>query len=95
MSTSTISRAKTERLEARISSQQKRLFEKAARIQGRTLTEFVLHSAQVIASNVLQEQSLMKLSAKETEKFVDSLLNTPAPGVRLAEAAERYKEKGR
>ncbi|MGH6959741.1 MAG: DUF1778 domain-containing protein, partial [Dongiaceae bacterium] len=40
------SRTRAERLEARISRDQKTLFQRAAELQGRTLTDFVVSSAQ-------------------------------------------------
>ncbi|GAA6619787.1 DUF1778 domain-containing protein [Scytonema sp. NUACC26] len=36
-------RSKTERLEARISKEQKELFQYAAEIQGQTLTDFIVN----------------------------------------------------
>lgn len=83
--------AKAARLEARISPEQKRLFERAADLQGRSLTEFVIHSTQEAAQEAIREHELMSLTARDTKAFVNALLKPPVPGVRLKRAAERYQ----
>jgi uncharacterized protein (DUF1778 family) len=83
--------AKIARLEARISTQQKKLLQKAASIQGRTVSEFVIASAQEAARNVVQDFESIALSARDSKIFVKALLNPPAPSERLRTAAQRYK----
>jgi uncharacterized protein (DUF1778 family) len=83
--------AKVARLEARISSEQKRLFERAADLQGRSLTEFVIRSMQKAAQETIREHELMSLTARDTKAFVNALLKPPAPSARLKRAAERYQ----
>ncbi|MFN8008415.1 MAG: DUF1778 domain-containing protein [Terriglobia bacterium] len=83
--------SKLARLEARISVQQKKLFQKAASIQGRTVSEFVVASAQEAARSVLEDFESIELSARESKAFVKALLNPPAPSERLRAAAQRYK----
>ena len=83
-------RGKVARLEARISPEQKRLFERAADLQGRSLTEFVVRSAQEAAQEAIREHELISLTARDTKAFVNALLKPPAPRSRLKRAAERY-----
>jgi uncharacterized protein (DUF1778 family) len=83
-------RAKVARLEARVSSEQKQLFERAADLQGRSLTEFVVRSTQEAAQEAIREHELMSLTARNTKAFVDALMKPPAPGKRLKQAAARY-----
>ncbi|BCL34694.1 DUF1778 domain-containing protein [Nostoc sp. MS1] len=85
-------RSKAERLEARITKEQKELFQRAADIQGRTLTDFVISSVQKIAIQVIQENEMMILSRQDQEVFVEALLNPPAPNAKLRAAAQRYKQ---
>jgi uncharacterized protein (DUF1778 family) len=87
------SNSKMARLEARITPAQKRLIAKAASIQGRTVTQFVVDSAQQAAKNVVQEDKLIALSTRDSEIFVKALLNAPVPSERLMTAVERYKSK--
>lgn len=49
---------KYERLEARISPEQKRLFQRAAELQGRTLTDFVVASVNDAAQRVIEDMSI-------------------------------------
>ena len=91
-STEARGRAKRSRLEARISAKQKKLLKQAADLQGCTLTEFVVRSAQEAARKALKEHQMMTLTARDTEAFVKVLLKPPAPSKKLKRAAERYKK---
>jgi len=82
---------KMARLEARVSTDEKQLFQHAAAIQGQTLTEFLVRCAHEGAKRTVREQELMKLTAKDREIFVSALLKPPSPGKRLKKAAKRYK----
>ena len=84
--------AKKERLEARITSDQKSLFLRAATLTGRSLTDFVVASAQEKAMSTVREYETMTLSARDTTAFVSALLNPPTPRERLRKAARRYKQ---
>ena len=86
-----VRRAKVARLEARVSPEQKQLFERAADLQGRSLTEFVVRSTQEAAQEAIREHELMSLTALDTKAFVAALMKPPAPGKRLKQAAARYK----
>ena len=83
---------RAERLEARVTADQKRLLQEAAAFQGRTLTDFVVGSLVETATRVLQERELVVLSTKDREVFVRALLDPPTlKGGRLARAVERYR----
>ena len=82
--------SKTARLEARITPDQKALFERAAALSGRTLSEFVINSAQEIAARTVREQEVMTLSGRDRKAFVAALLKPSPPGRRLRKAARRY-----
>ncbi len=83
---------KDERLEARVSKEQKELFQHAADIQGRTLTDFMISSLQDAAVRTIQEYEVMTLSASDREVFIEALLNPPEPSKRLQTAAQGYKQ---
>jgi uncharacterized protein (DUF1778 family) len=85
-------RSKVERLEARVTRAQKELFQLAAEIEGRTLTDFVISSVADAAKRVIQEHEMMTLSVRDREVFVEVLLNPPEPSDRLRAAASRYKQ---
>jgi len=81
------------RLEARVSVAQKTLFQQAAALSGRTLSEFVVASAQDAAHRVLSEHESIRLSREEQLAFVKVLLESPQPNARLKRAAEEYRQR--
>jgi uncharacterized protein (DUF1778 family) len=80
-----------ERFDVRTTREQKRLLKRAADLQGRSLTDFVLTSAQEAARRTIAEHTILKLGERDREVFVASLLTPPAPTARLMRAAERHK----
>ena len=86
------SHARAYRFDARLNRHQKTLIQRAADLEGRTVTDFVLHSAKAAAERTIQERSMLILSARETEKFVAAILSPPEPGPALRAAARRYKD---
>ena len=83
---------KPERLEARVTREQKELIEHAAELEGRSITDFVVASAQSAARQVIQDHESLKLTARDREVFVQALLNPPQPTDKLRQAVRRYKE---
>lgn len=87
---------KAARLEARITEDQKAIFQRAAVLGGhRSLTEFVIQSAQEKADALIREHDVLSLTAKDKRIFVDALLKPPAPNKKLKKAVERYKNMGK
>ncbi|WP_414579029.1 DUF1778 domain-containing protein [Anabaena sp. CCY 9402-a] len=80
------------RLEARVSPETKALLQKAADLEGRTLTDFIISSVQAEALRVIQKHQILKLSLEDSEAFVHALLNPPKPNDALRAAAIRYKQ---
>jgi uncharacterized protein (DUF1778 family) len=91
MSKTTQIEAKTARLEARLTDQQKDLLQHAANLTGRSLTEFVVSSAQEVAARTVREHEVLTLSARDRQVFVNALLKPSPPNRRLKKAAQRYK----
>ncbi len=88
--------ARIARFEARLTVAQKALFSRAAALGGhRSLTEFVISSAQEKAQRLVEEQEFLHLSGQNRALFVEALLRPPAPAKKLKEAAARYKKPGR
>ncbi|MEG4577087.1 DUF1778 domain-containing protein [Microcoleus sp. N3A4] len=80
------------RLEARISPEIKALWQKAADIEGCTLTDFVIASVQAVASKVIEQHQRLTLDLDDSEAFVNALLNPTQPNQALKAAALRYKQ---
>jgi uncharacterized protein (DUF1778 family) len=85
-------RARAERLETRVTAEQKSLIERAAALQGRTLTDFVLTSLQDAARRAIEEHQQLELSVRDSEAFVDALLNPKPVNDRLRDSVRRYRE---
>ena len=89
--TSTPDKARGARLEARVSSAQKALFQRAAELSTRTLSEFVVASAQEAATRIIQENEAIRLTRAEQIAFVSALLAPPEANARLRQAAKKYR----
>lgn len=83
--------AKTARLEARLTDEQKALLQHAADLAGRSLTEFVVTSAQEVAARTVREHEVLSLIGRDRQIFVDALLKPNRPSQRLRKAARRYR----
>lgn len=81
------------RLEARVSSDQKDFFQRAATLTGRTLSELVIDSTQEAAAKIVQEHEVIRLSREEQIAFVSAVLAPAEPGARLKKAVQNYRQK--
>jgi uncharacterized protein (DUF1778 family) len=86
-------RPRSERLEARVSRQQKELFLRAATLQGRSLTDFLVASVQEAAIEIVRTHDALRLSERDRQAFVAALLAPSAPAKTLEQAAKRYRER--
>ena len=75
---------KTARLDLRVSPEQKRLFEEAAAVTARTVTEFVVQSAAVAARDVMADRTHFVLSPEQWAAFTAAIERTPRVLPRLA-----------
>jgi uncharacterized protein (DUF1778 family) len=82
-----------ERLEARISKAQKTLFLRAATVQGRSLTDFLIASVQEAAERALHAHDVLTLSERDRKIFVAALVKPAAPGKALRQAVKHYKAR--
>ena len=85
-------RARAQRLEARVTAEQKTLIERAAALQGRTVTDFVLTSVQDAARRAIEQHQQLELSVRDSEAFVAALLNPQPVNDRLRDTIRRYRE---
>src|SRR5712692_11619769 len=86
-------RTRSQRLEARVTAEQKSLIERAAALQGRSVTDFVLTSVQDAARRAIEEHSQLALSVRDSEAFVDALLNPQPVNGRLRDTVRRYRKR--
>ena len=79
------------RLEARVSPSLKNLFVRAAKIQGISLTDFIVATAKKEAESVLKSQSLIDLSLRDMYLLIETHSNNIEPNYKLKQAAIRFK----
>jgi uncharacterized protein (DUF1778 family) len=84
-------RRRGERLEARVTAEQKALIEHAAALEGRSITDFVLASVHDAAKRAIAEHEVIQLSVRDSQAFVEALLNPREPGRRMKERIADYK----
>lgn len=80
------------RLEARISEEDKDLLQRAAALEGKTLTEFMVSSIRGAAERSIREHEMLTLTVRESQGFIEALLRPPAPNAALLAAAARYRD---
>ena len=86
---------RTARLEARITAEQKAMIELAAAYEGRSVSDFVLHSVQEAAKAVVREHEMFRLNRQQSETLVQMLLEPPEPNAALQDAGQEYHHRVR
>jgi len=79
----------TARLEARISPDLHAMLKRAAELQGRTMTDFVVSAVQDAAQQAIERAEVIRLSLADQECFAQALLSPPAPSAALKRAFAR------
>jgi uncharacterized protein (DUF1778 family) len=82
----------TARLEARISTELHATLKRAAEIQGRTMTDFVVAAVQDAAQRAIEQSVVIRLSLSDQEHFAAALLAPPKPTPALKRAFTRRKK---
>jgi uncharacterized protein (DUF1778 family) len=81
----------TARLEARLPVEIHALLKRAAEIEGRSLTDFVVAAASSAARKTIEEAEILKISAQDQQLFAEALINPPP----LTPAMQRALERNR
>ena len=82
----------TARLEARISTELHATLKRAAEIQGRTMTDFVVSAVQDAAQRAIEQSGVIRLSLADQECFASAMLSPPKPTAALKRAFARRKK---
>ena len=82
---------RTARIEARISPDGLAIVKRAAEIQGRSLSDFVVAAAQEAAYRTIEEVEIIRLSAEDQRLLAEALLNPPPLAPAMERAIERYR----
>ena len=84
--------ARTTRVEARIAPDVLAVVRRAAEIQGRSLSDFLVVAAQEAAYRTIEDAQIIRLSLEDQQRFVDVLLNPPAPSAALNRASRAHRK---
>ena len=82
-------KTKSKRIEARVKPDTLALVQRAAELQGNSVSEIVVSAAETEARRALEEASMVRLSVEDQRRFVELLLNPsePTPTVERARTA--------
>jgi uncharacterized protein (DUF1778 family) len=83
---------RTARLEARIAPEALAVVRRAAEIQGRSISDFVVAAAQDAANRAIEETEIIRLSVAGQRQLAALLLNPPEPALALKKAFKRRRE---
>ncbi|WP_422932163.1 DUF1778 domain-containing protein [Singulisphaera sp. PoT] len=81
---------RTARIEARIAPDALAVVKRAAELEGRSVSDFVVSAAQEAARKTIEEASVLRLTVEEQRRFVDLLINPPPPSPALERAKDAH-----
>jgi uncharacterized protein (DUF1778 family) len=82
----------TARLEARLPLEVMSRLKRAAELQGRTLTDFVVAAADEAACRVIEQSGVIHLSLEDQRMIAEAILNPPEPNEAWKKAVKRHRE---
>jgi uncharacterized protein (DUF1778 family) len=85
---------RAERVEIRMTPEQKENIERAASLRGTSVTDFILNEVQPAATATIEEFELLELRNEDRRVFVEALLNPPQPNEAMKAAVARHKQMG-
>ena len=82
---------KSARLEARITPDLQALLKRAAALEGRSVSDFVVTAAREAAEQRVEQAQVMRLSLEDQRAFVEAILDPPEPSASLRRAFRRRR----
>ena len=80
------------RLEARLPAAVLARLKRAAEIQGRSLTDFVVAAADEAACRALERTEIIRVALEDQERIWESLVNPPPPTPDFKKAVRLYRK---
>lgn len=74
------------RLEARLPVSVYALLKRAARLKGRTISDFVVGAAHDAARRAIEDEGIIRLSSADQIRFAQALIDPPKPNAALRRA---------
>ncbi len=84
---------RSERLDTRVTREEKETIETAANLRGTSYSDFVRMAVKEAATNTIREYELLTLRQQSQKVFVEALLNPPKPNERAVAAAKRLRQE--
>jgi uncharacterized protein (DUF1778 family) len=84
-------RTTSARLEARLPAQTHALLKRAAEIEGRSLTDFVVAAASAAARKTIEEAGMIRLSVDDQRGFAEALIDPPPLKPAMKRAIKRHR----
>lgn len=81
--------ARTARVEARLAPDTLLLVKRAAKMQGRSVSEFIVESARIAAEDAIDRHQRLLVSVEQYDQIMDALARPPLPGMEKAYAAHK------
>ena len=82
----------TARLEARLPADVMAVLKRAAEIEGRTLTDFVVSTAHAAARRTIEDAEVVRLSVEDSQRFAAMILTPPEPASALRRAFQHHRK---
>lgn len=86
-------RVRGARLGFRVDDRTKKMVERAAKLERRSLTDFCLSVLSEAARQTLARQQTLFLSERDRKVFFDALIHPPKPNARLKRAFKLERER--
>lgn len=85
---------KEERIEIRVSVEDKEVFKKAQELSGdRTFSGFIIRILRMQAERIISERDKIIASDRDRKIFFDTVFGDQEPNEKLVAAAKRYKSR--
>lgn len=86
-----MSALKKQRIDLRLSNDDKSMIEEAAAMTNQTITQFMVSSASERAAEIIEQHRRLVLSEESWNLVMDALSQPPEPNEKLQRAARRLK----
>jgi uncharacterized protein (DUF1778 family) len=83
--------ARSQRIEARIAPDVLAAVKRAAEIEGRSVSDFVVAAAHAAAQRTIEGTQILRLSLEAQETIADLLFDPPVPGPALERAFAAHR----
>ena len=84
--------ARTARIEARIAPDALAIVKRAAEIQGRSVSDFVVAAAEEAAHRTIEQTQIIRLSVEDQRGFAEAILDPPPLPPAMKRAIDRYRQ---